>query len=591
MYLLLLAFFSLNAASAQSPQLAWAKAIRTSVNLGREDGKHMAIDAQGNVYTAGIFRATVDFDPGPGTYNITPFSGDTYIQKLDASGNFLWAKSIGGPGGVANDGIAVDASGNVYLTGTFDSTADFDPGPGSFPMTASPNFFYTLLFGPLLLTRASTAYICKLNSSGDFVWAKKIDNAEACSIAIDLSGNVYTTGYFRIHTDFDPGPATAVLTPAAPDSSSYYLLKLNSAGDYVWAKHLVSHGVSLGDGFGVAGLQTDAAGNIYTCGVYGYLTGTTGDFDPGPGTFIMNAAGYSAGFISKLDSSANFIWAKKIDGPGVDLGQNLTLDASGNVYFTGAFEGKVDFDPGTGTDSIASAGGLDAFLVKLDAGGNYKWAKTFGGKSTDFSNTVRTDALKNIYVGGAFEDTVDFDPGPGTAFRYAAGFEPDGYIMRMDSTGKFVWATDIGKDKLNKEDFCWNLEVDGAGNVYVTGGFSDTVDFDPGPGVSNLVGGSYETFVMKLSQPGLSVAPLSSSKNDIRIYPNPAAGMVTLESKVLLRNARIRMMDVSGRTVRYWSMQSGSNIALDLGSQAPGFYVIEVNGEEGYAQRLSLLKR
>ncbi|MDE0837929.1 MAG: SBBP repeat-containing protein, partial [Kiritimatiellae bacterium] len=116
-------------AVAQNVEFAWAAGMGGTTYYPDASGLGIAVDASGNVYATGGFRGIVDFDPGPGTFNLTSSGGfDIFVQKLDASGNFLWAK---GMGGFANSdygtAIAVDASGNVYTTGRFYGAADFNP--------------------------------------------------------------------------------------------------------------------------------------------------------------------------------------------------------------------------------------------------------------------------------------------------------------------------------------------------------------------------------------------------------------------------------------------------------------------------------
>ncbi|MBI4946033.1 MAG: SBBP repeat-containing protein, partial [Bacteroidetes bacterium] len=165
------------------PSFTWAKSMGGTDN---DRGYSIAVDGSGNVYTTGVFTGTADFDPGAGNYPLTAAGvdglSDIFISKLDASGNFVWAKRIGDTDNDRGYSIAVDGSGNVYTTGFFRGTVDFDPGAGSYPLTAagSQEFF-----------------ISKLDASGNFVWAISMSGISAgYSIAIDGSGYVYTTGLF-----------------------------------------------------------------------------------------------------------------------------------------------------------------------------------------------------------------------------------------------------------------------------------------------------------------------------------------------------------------------------------------------------------
>ena len=332
--------------------LAWTPttpqvSVSTFGGASSEVAYSVAVDAAGNIYTTGTFQNTVDFDPGYGTVNLTAVGyQDIFISKLDSSGNFVWAKSLGGSNYESATAIAVDAAGNVYTTGTFTGTTDFDPGVGNVYRTSVGLY---------------DVFISKLDSSGNFVWAKSlgdVDSEDATAIAVDASGNVYTTGYFSGTVDFDPGVGTVNLTSAG--NTDVFISKLDSSGNFVWAK-------SLGGGnYDVAtGIAVDAAGNVHTTG---YFRGTA-DFDPGVGTVNLTSVGLYDVFVSKLNSSGNFVWAKSFGNSSTDTANAVFVDASGNVYTTGYFSGTADFDPGVGTSSLTRAGESDVFVLKLDSSG------------------------------------------------------------------------------------------------------------------------------------------------------------------------------------------------------------------------------
>ncbi|MBT5207449.1 MAG: hypothetical protein HOM00_10215, partial [Acidimicrobiaceae bacterium] len=242
-----------------APAGAWSSddgAVAVFGGTNADYGYSVAVDSSGNVYTTGYFNGTVDFDPGAGTANLTSNGyKDVFVSKLDSSGNYVWAKNFGGTGNDMGYSVAVDSSGNVYTTGYFTGTVDFDPGAGTTNLV--PN-------------GSSDAFVSKLDSSGDLVWAKNLDvqivgfgqfDRTALSIAVDSSGNVYTTGYFNGTVDFDPGAGTVEFTAAVTDA---FVSKLDSSGNYVWAK---SFG---GDESYVKALSMaiDSSGNVYTTGSF-----------------------------------------------------------------------------------------------------------------------------------------------------------------------------------------------------------------------------------------------------------------------------------------------------------------------------------
>jgi hypothetical protein len=330
----------LNLANAQQPSLEWAKSFGGAAN--QDVGMSIAADASGNVYTTGYFSGTVDFDPGTGTSNLTSNGGiDAFVQKLDPSGNLLWAKSFGGTSNDYGYAVTVDASGNVYTIGEFLGTADFDPGTGTNNLSSNG--------GP-------DVFVQKLSPTGILLWVKSFGGTgsdDGNSITVDASGNIFTTGSFVGTVDFNPGAATSNLT--SNGSNDIFVQKLNPSGNLIWAKSFGGTGID-----GATAIRVDASGFTYTTGRF---QGTV-DFDPGTGTSNLTSNGSNDIFVQKLNPLGNLLWAKSFGGTGSDFGYSA-IDASGNVYTTGYFSGTVDFDPGTGTTNLTSNGSLDVFVQKL----------------------------------------------------------------------------------------------------------------------------------------------------------------------------------------------------------------------------------
>src|ERR1035437_6133157 len=401
------------------------------------------------------------------------------LQTLSFSQNLQWAKAMGGTGTDDGYSIATDASGNVYTTGYFQGTADFDPGAGTFNLTSAGS---------------NDISISKLDATGNFVWAKAMGGTGGdygYSIALDASGNVYTTGVFTGTADFDPGAGVFNLTSAG-GSIDIFISKLNSSGNFVWAKTM--GGTSYDGGSSIA---LDASGNVYTTGGFG----GTADFDPGAGVFNLTSVGGADIFISKLDASGNFLWAKSMGGIGNDGANSISLDASGNVYTTGPFGGTADFDPSAGVFSLTSAGGDDIFISKLDASGNFLWAKAMGGTGNESCTSIVLDVSGNVYTTGYFNGTADFDPGAGI-FNLTSAGGTDIFISKLNSSGNFLWAKAMGGSS-PFGDLSNSLAVDASGNVYSTGRFAGTADFDPSAGIFNLTSvGSQDIFISKLDASG-----------------------------------------------------------------------------------------
>jgi hypothetical protein len=264
-----------------------------------------------------------------------------------------------------------------------------------------------------------------------------------------------------------------------------------------WAK---SFGWIYGDGPGR--ITVDSSGNVYIIGGLSTNAGWTFDFDLGPGTSNFVGAGDSDVFITKLNSDGSTAWAKSFGGTGLDAGTSIKLDSSGNIYTTGYFKGTADFDPGTGTSNLTSAGDFDAFISKLNSDGSFAWAKSFGGTLGDGARSMSLDSSGNIYTTGFFQGTVDFDPGNGTSNLTSAGSagSSNAFISKLNSDGSFAWAKRFGGT--NNTDAA-SITVDSSGNIYTTGYFNGTADFDPGTGTYNLTSpGGNNVFVSKLNSDG-----------------------------------------------------------------------------------------
>lgn len=463
---IILACFTTN---AQDVNFIWAK------NFGGttiDQSNSIALDPLGNIYTTGTFTGIVDFDPGTGVYNLTSIGAeDIFVSKVDNLGNFIWAKQMGGTGTDRSSSIALDINGNVYTTGSFYSTADFDPNVGVYN---------------LISAGYNDIFICKLNGSGDFVWAKGIGDYVSDygnDITVDSIGNTYTAGQFISPTaiDFDPGPGVYNLS-----GGGAFTLKLDSLGNFVWANsysNTYSNSIAL-----------DANNNVHTTG--SYYAGPV-DFDPGSTIFNLPGGGV---FVSAVNTAGSFLWAKQVaDGNAEAF--DISIDNAGNIYTTGHYGGTVDFGPGANTYTATLGGGWDIFISKLDSSGTFLWAKSIGGTSTmDESRSIITDVDESIYIIGTYAETADFDPGSGVYNLVAPPGEVNIHVSKFDKFGNFTWAKSIGGTS-GYGTFGSAIVIDNLGHIYTTGFFGNTVDFNPLGSVYNLTStGFNDAYILKLCQ-------------------------------------------------------------------------------------------
>ncbi|WP_192579327.1 Ig-like domain-containing protein [Dyadobacter aurulentus] len=329
-----------------------------SIGSGRAYG--IALDAAGNIYLTGYFLGAVDFDPGPGTHIVSSQAiGNSaiFVQKLNADGNLLWVKAMDSGQTSEGNKVQVDAAGNVYSTGYFRGSADFDPGTGTHIMQSNST-----------ISGAGNTYIQKLDTEGNFVWAKSFgatgteNRSEANAIALDGSGNVYTTGIFSGTIDFDPGTGTQELSQEG-GATNTFIQKMNADGNFLWAKS-IKGSTSAGEG-----IKTDAGQNVLIAGSFS----GTADFDPGTGTSNLSDG---PGFVQKLSADGNFVWAKTLTGTG----RGVDTDA-GSVY-------------------VANGNAVQ----KLNADGTIAWQKGLNGSAV--ARAVQVDGDGNVYFTGSNTGTI-----------------------------------------------------------------------------------------------------------------------------------------------------------------------------------------
>ena len=281
--------------------------------------------------------------------------------------------------------------------------------------------------------------------------------------------------------------------------------------NFEWAKTFVANTTSstISSALGVA---TDANGNVYTCGWFAGLV----SFDSnGAVGSQLTASGPSDIFITKHDAAGNFQWVKQIGSTGSDEATAITVDSNGDLIIGGTYRYTVDFDPNAGTSNLTNTSGTeDIFLLKLDGGGNFIWAKSIEGvTSVEYVYDISTDASGNVYTTGNYTGTLDLDPGTGVSNTVWAGAQ-DVFIQKLDANGNFQWGKRIGS---SGSDFGVTVTSDNSGNVYLCGLFSNTIDLDPGNGVvSASSAGNTDGYLLKLDVNGdyVSSHTFGGSSND-----------------------------------------------------------------------------
>jgi hypothetical protein len=466
----------------------WAKTWGGSLS---EYGNSLVMNGSSSVYLTGNFYSTpADFNPDPTAVDLHSPNGeaDVFLSSFYSSGTYVKSRTWGGSAYDGGRRIAVDGTGNLYVTGEFYGTSvDFDPDPTKVDIHSSNG--------------EDDIFISKFDSSGNLLWARTwggnlYDWGD--DIYIDESGNVYVTGTFTgASVDFDPDPTEVDQRSSNSNSQDVFVSEFDSSGTF---KRAITLGGSESDnGVGVA---LDESGNIY---IAGNFNGTV-DFDPDPSSEDFHSAIGSEEdvFLSKFDSSGIYVFTRTWGSGFWDLCYSLDMDVSGNLYLAGAFDGpSVDFDPDpVAVDFHSTNGGFDAFVSKFNSAGVLIWARTWGGSFDDWCYCAAVDGSGNVYVTGEFMDTADFDPDPIATDPHSSNGQADIYLSKFDSSGILQWARTWGG---GGKDEGYGVDVDVYGNAYVTGLFlGSSVDFNPDPVAVDLhsSNGEYDAFLCKFLPDG-----------------------------------------------------------------------------------------
>ena len=328
----------------------------------------IAVDASGDVLLTGALSGTVNFG---GAFLVNSGSEDMFVAKFAADGTHQWSRSFGDSavmgGGVYGNSVAVDASGNVLVTGSNGCPVDFGGGP----LPGNDYSWYGSMF------------LVQFDLNGNYVWSRgglgPGQGSEGTGIAVDASGNVVATGSIY----------------SGAFGTEHLVKKFDPSGIELWSKDLLNFwGESKG-----TGITLDASGNVVVIGDFS----ETVDFGGGP----IVSVGASNIFLAKYDPSGTHLWSQRFGDANSQGATSVAVNASGNVLMTGYFKGTVDFGGG----GLTSAGNYDVFVAEFNPNGSHLWSRSFGDVNSQQASAVAVDALDNVLVTGTFTGTVDLGGG------------------------------------------------------------------------------------------------------------------------------------------------------------------------------------
>lgn len=426
-----------------------------------------------------------------------------WLNSLHAQ-SFEWASAFVCDDHVNIHALVPDFEGNVLVTGDFEGTVDFDPGVAELLVSSTENTDAT-----------SDIFINKLDAAGNLIWSRSFGSSgdyleRGLSLVPDASGNVYICGMFAGTIDFDSGPGTANLNCGGDREG--FVLKLDSDGNFGWARKIGGSGSDQANA-----LALDLSGNLCVTGTFS----NTATFDSGSDPVTLVTSGSQHPFICKYDPDGNLLWVKNFGGQSAFVSWALAIDGSDNIYNTGHFSTTADFDPGDEIFNLTSTGGPDIYLLKMDTNGNFVWAKQMGGSDeisgaspiTDWGYSLAIDTENHVLLAGHFKGSAALDPNSSNATHVSEG-STDAFVCKIDEAGNLMWANQYGSTSVEEGR---SLAVDIYDNVFFSGFFSNTVDFDAGTSEFNLTSvGQRDVFIAKLDSNGQLVwaKQIGGSSND-----------------------------------------------------------------------------
>ncbi|WP_417599904.1 T9SS type A sorting domain-containing protein [Owenweeksia hongkongensis] len=526
--------------------------LQTVSNSGSSTIHTIDTDTSGNIYVSGIFSGTCDFDPGPSTHFETIANKGFFIYKLDSNHILQWVTVTEGLGRARFGQMSVSDNGEVALTGGFFGTNNDFDPKG--------NGLYLHCSGGL------SAFIAKWDSSGSFRWAYAFDaggDQYGTAVDFDAFGNLIVTGRYVFSIDFDPGPDSVILH--ASPFGSCFVLKFTIQGNLTWAKEIRGSGAEASSALMVA-----SNGDILIGGEYS----ESADFDPNSTTYFLTTGSVQnlKGFVVRWTADGNFIWVK----PSGGLVYSLDEDLNNNIVASGTFWGTSDFSPTPTKHELTSLGGVgNGFTHKLRPNGDMVWVRNTC-PATGFGTTSKiiTDDASNIYTTGSYAGTAYFGPANSRQIIPTRG-QDDTYISKLDSNGVFKWVKTIGYSGSAYGGAILNTNP---GEVYFSVNFDSSIDVDITASDSIITSAGGKDFViLRLEENLSSIGQIESNQigQEVSIFPNPTNGSLTLSIQHKSELLIINIYNYLGKKLSEQSFFNKRQFGLNI-LGAPGLYYIEI---------------
>ena len=420
-----------------------------------DEAYDVEVDASGNIYTTGYTTAASVF--GPSINLTTNGYSDIFVSKSDANGNFLWTKVFGGPQVDRGYDIELDATGNIYVTGTFMGTATF----GSFTITSNNN--------------SQDIFVMKLDNTGNVLWI----NAEGGSggdtgygITVDNNGDIIATGQFIQTAQIGSNTFSSTIDPNTNQPAyDMFIAKYDGSGNDLWSMQ----GVAKYDDRGLA-LKTDVNNDIYVTGQFSDTLTIAAN--------THNNTIFNAGMVLKLDAAGNHIWFKRI-GAIQTLVYDIEIDNQNDVYITGDFQGQMMIIGNPINYFLNGNYTYRVFLIKMDSSGDVLWMEEDDSDSEVSSKAICLDANDDPYITGIFKCVFDeYADTLGGGLFNSVGFN-DVFITKYDKTGNRQWMRQYGGPL---DDYCSGIAITQTNNPIIAGGYTEYFNYPLGLNFTDFTG-------------------------------------------------------------------------------------------------------
>lgn len=409
---------------AQSPKWQWA-AQSTGSGVGQL--KSLVVDAKGNAYQVGFFTEIIRFGS---TTLVSQGRSDMFVAKLSAAGTWAWAVAVGGAGSDNAAGVAIDAAGRIFVSGSFSDQVQF---------------------GPVALTSQGSqdVFVAQISPQGTWQWATAAGGPgldRTCALATSSSGEVVVGGQFADTATFGP---SQLVSHGGQDA---FVARLAPTGTWQWAT-----GAGSPENDEASALAIGPAGDIYATGYFS----NQAQF----GRTTLTGRGLDDAFVGKLSRDGQWQWATAGTGTNTAYGKGLAVDPTGGVFVTGSFSGDAQF----GATKLTSNASDDGFVARLSAAGQWQWVAVLASDYLESIAGIALDKMGKLYVAGTFSRTIH-----GGALQLTSRGQQDVFVGYLSRQGAWLGLTAGGGTDVDETQA---LALAPGGEVFVGGDFSSAATF------------------------------------------------------------------------------------------------------------------